>query len=104
LRQSLAAVPRVKLVLEEVQAPLLRSLVSELDDLPDVRDLIERTLTDEPPAFARDGGFTRDGVDPELDNLKHISRSGRQVIADMEERERVRTGIGSLKVRFNRVF
>jgi DNA mismatch repair protein MutS len=104
LRQSLGAIPRVRLVLEAVQAPLLRSLVAELDDLPDVRDLIERTLIDEPPAFARDGGFTRDGIDPELDNLKHISRSGRQVIADMEERERARTGINSLKVRFNRVF
>src|SRR5687767_6978898 len=104
LRQSLSAVPRVKLVLQDVQAPLLGSLLAELDDLPDVRDLIERTLIDEPGAFARDGGFTRDGIDPELDELKTISRSGRQVIAEMEERERARTGINSLKVRFNRVF
>jgi len=104
LRQSLAAVPRVRTVLADVQAPLLRSLVAELDDLADVRDLIERTLIDEPPAFARDGGFTRDGIDPELDEVKTISRSGRQVIAEMEDRERVRTGINSLKVRFNRVF
>jgi DNA mismatch repair protein MutS len=104
LRQSLAAVPRVTLVLEAVQAPLLRSLLSELDDLPELRDSIERTLIDEPAAFARDGGFTRDGIDAELDDLKSISRSGRQVIAEMEERERARTGIGSLKVRFNRVF
>jgi DNA mismatch repair protein MutS len=104
LRLSLAAVPRVKTVLQDVQAPLLRSLLSELDDLADVRDRIERTLIDEPPAFARDGGFTRDGINPDLDELKTISRSGRQVIADMEERERARTGINSLKVRFNRVF
>ena len=104
LRQSLAAVPRIRMVLSEVQAPLLRSLVAELDDLADVRDLVERTLIDEPGAFARDGGFTRDGVDPELDELKTISRSGRQVIAEMEDRERARTGIHSLKVRFNRVF
>jgi DNA mismatch repair protein MutS len=104
LRMSLAAVPRIKTVLQDVQAPLLRSLLAELDDLADVRDLVERTLIDEPPAFARDGGFSRDGIDPELDDLKTISRSGRQVIADMEERERARTGINSLKVRFNRVF
>src|SRR5688500_4089448 len=104
LRQSLAAVPRLTQLLEEVQAPLLRSLVAELDDLPDLRGDIERTLIDEPGAFARDGGFTRDGIDAELDDLKTISRSGRQVIAEMEERERTRTGIGSLKVRFNRVF
>jgi DNA mismatch repair protein MutS len=104
LRQSLTMVPRIRMVLSEVQAPLLRSLLAELDDLTDVRDLIERTLIDEPPALARDGGFTRDGIDPELDDLKSISRSGRQVIAEMEERERQRTGIASLKVRFNRVF
>jgi DNA mismatch repair protein MutS len=104
LRLSLAAIPRLRLMLNDVQAPLLQSLLAELDDLVDVRDLIERTLVDEPGALARDGGFTRDGVDPELDDLKAISRSGRQVIAEMEERERARTGINSLKVRFNRVF
>ncbi|MGH9254606.1 MAG: DNA mismatch repair protein MutS [Vicinamibacterales bacterium] len=104
LRQSLGAVPRIRTALADVQAPLLLSLIAELDDLTDVRDLIERTIVDEPPAFARDGGFTRDGVDPELDELKGVSRSGRQVIARMEEDERARTGIGSLKVRFNRVF
>ena len=104
LKQSLAAVPRVKLLLDEVQAPLLRSLIAELDELTDLRDLIDRTLIDEPGALTRDGGFTRDGIDPELDDVKTISRSGRQVIAEMEERERERTGISSLKVRFNRVF
>jgi DNA mismatch repair protein MutS len=104
LRLSLAVVPRLKLILDPFRAPLLESLVAELDDLAGLRDLIERTLIDEPPAFARDGGFTRDGIDPELDDLKTISRSGRRVIAEMEERERARTGIASLKVRFNRVF
>src|SRR4030095_9780743 len=104
LRLSLAAVPRVKHILSEVRAPLLVSLCAELDELAYVRDLIERTLIDEPPAVAREGGFTRDGIDPELDELRTISRSGRQVIAEMEERERERTGIASLKVRYNRVF
>jgi DNA mismatch repair protein MutS len=104
LRQSIATMPRIRTALVELQAPLVRSLTAELDDLADVRDRIERTIVDEPPAFARDGGFTRDGIDPELDSLKAVSRSGRQVIAQMEEQERARTGIGSLKVRFNRVF
>jgi DNA mismatch repair protein MutS len=104
LRQSLAAVPRVRVLLGAVRAPLLQSLLSELDEVVDVRDAIAQTLIDEPPALAREGGFTRDGVDHELDDLRTISRSGRQVIADMEERERARTGIASLKVRFNRVF
>ncbi len=104
LKQSLAAVPRSRAILGELRAPLVESLVSELDDLPDVRGMIEATLISEPPALSRDGGFTRDGVDSELDELRTISRSGKQVIAEMEERERARTGIGSLKVRYNRVF
>ena len=88
----------------EFQAPLVRSLAAELDDLPDLRSELERTLVDEPPALARDGGVVRDGVDPELDDLRGISRSGQQRIAEMEEAERARTGISSLKIRFNRVF
>lgn len=104
LRASLDAVPRIALLLGDTQAPLLRSLASQLDDLPELRHRIARTLVDDPPATARDGGFTRDGIDAELDALRSISRSGRQVIAEMEERERARTGIASLKIRFNRVF
>ena len=104
LRQSLAAVPRVRMLLDPFQAPLIRSLTAELDDLADVRDVLEQTLLDEPPVNARDGGVIRDGVDPELDELRIISRSGKQRIAQMEEAERVRTGINSLKIRYNRVF
>jgi DNA mismatch repair protein MutS len=104
LRQSIAAVPRVRMVLEEFQAPLVKSLVAELDDLVDVRDALDRTLIDEPPLVARDGGVVRDGVDPELDELRSISRGGKQRIAEMEEAERERTGIGNLKIRYNRVF
>src|SRR5204863_6707242 len=65
---------------------------------------IESTLVDDPPALARDGRLARDGVDRELDELRSISRSGKQIIAEMETAERARTGIGSLKVRYNRVF
>jgi DNA mismatch repair protein MutS len=104
LRQSIATVPRVRMVLEEFQAPLVCSLVAELDDLADVRDALDRTLIDEPPAVARDGGLVRDGVDAEVDELRSISRGGRQRIAEMEEAERARTGIGNLKIRYNRVF
>jgi len=104
LRQSLTAIPRLKAVLADLASPLLVSLVAALDDVAELRDEIERTIVDEPPALARDGGFTRDGIDAALDEMKGISRSGRRVIADMEEHERARTGITSLKVRFNRVF
>ncbi|MCA1560773.1 MAG: DNA mismatch repair protein MutS [Acidobacteria bacterium] len=104
LRQSVSAVPRVRLLLDDLQAPLLRSLLSELDDLADLRHELDAALQDEPPALARDGGAIRDGIDPELDELRTISRAGKQRIAAMEEAERGRTGISSLKIRYNRVF
>src|SRR5688500_17133152 len=104
LRQSIAAIPRVRVVLRECHAPLVTCLLGEMDDLADVRGWVEAAMQDEPPALARDGGFLRDGYDRELDELRHISRSGKQIIAEMEDRERSRTGIHSLKVRFNRVF
>jgi DNA mismatch repair protein MutS len=104
LGRSLAAVPRLALMLTECRAPLVRSLVGELDDLSDVRQWVEAAIMDEPPALAREGGFVRDGFDPTVDELRTISRSGKQVIAEMEAGERTRTGINSLKVRFNRVF
>jgi DNA mismatch repair protein MutS len=104
LRQSIAVVPRVRLVLSDLQAPLVRSVLAELDDLADLRDELDRTLNEDPPAMARDGGMIRDGIDQELDDLRTISRSGKQHIAQMEEAERARTGIQSLKIRYNRVF
>ncbi len=104
LRQSIAVIPRVRMILDELQSPLLRSLVAELDDLADVRDDLDRTLIDEPPAIAREGGMIRDGLDPELDDLRSVSRGGKARIAAMEDAERARTGISSLKIRYNRVF
>ena len=104
LRASLGAIPRVRTILSDLNAPLVRSVVAELDDLPDLRADLEQTLADEPPALARDGGAIRDGVDAELDELRTISRSGKHQIAAMEEAERARTGIASLKIRYNRVF
>ena len=104
LGQSLALLPRVRMLLSELSAPLVRSFSAEIDDLADVRADIDRTIIEEPPALARDGGMVRDGVDLELDDLRGISRGGKTAIAAMEEAERQRTGISSLKVRYNRVF
>ena len=104
LKQSLGAVPRIRMLHDTLQAPLVKSLVAELDDVPEVRSAIEAAILDDPPALAREGGYVRDGFDAGLDELRAISRSGKQVIARMEEQERARTGIPSLKVRYNRVF
>ncbi len=85
-------------------APLWRELVDRLDTLDDVTARIAATLVAEPPLTMVDGGAIAAGVDAELDDLRSISTSGRQSIAAIEERERARTGIGSLKVRYNSVF
>ena len=104
LRQSVSSVPRIRAVLGELRAPLVKSLLASLDDMADIRDAIEATLVDDPPALVRDGGFVRDGCDRELDELRSISRNAKEHIAAMEKAERQRTGIKSLKVRYNRVF
>jgi DNA mismatch repair protein MutS len=77
---------------------------SGVDPLEDLHEMIVRTIAEEPPVSLGDGGAIREGVDAELDELRELSRSGRQSLAAIEERERARTGIGSLKVRFNTVF
>ena len=74
------------------------------DALEDLHELIVEVIVDEPPVNIADGGVIRPGVDAELDELRELGRSGRQALAAIEERERQRTGIGSLKVRFNSVF
>ena len=104
LAQSLRALPAAAEAASDCVAPLLRREVKDLDPPLDLADDVARTLVDEPPALVREGGFVRDGVDPELDALRSTSRGGRATIAAIEERERARTGISSLKVRFNRVF
>jgi DNA mismatch repair protein MutS len=104
LGRSLAALPAAAEALGECVAPLIRLQLKELDPPLDLADEIARTLVDDPPGLVREGGFVRDGVDPELDELRSTSRGGRATIAAIEERERARTGIASLKVRFNRVF
>ncbi len=90
------------------QQPTITDRWSELaaafDTLDDLHEIIARTLVDEPPVALSDGGAIREGIDPELDELRGLSSSGRQRIAAIEERERERTGISSLKVRFNSVF
>jgi DNA mismatch repair protein MutS len=94
----------LKTALEAMRAARWRELAERLDPLEDVTARITATLVEEPPLTLVDGGAIAAGVDAELDELRTISTTGRQQIAAIEERERERTGIGSLKVRYNSVF
>ncbi|MDP2839591.1 MAG: DNA mismatch repair protein MutS, partial [Syntrophales bacterium] len=104
LRTSLLILPRLRDAIAGCEAPLLRAIRDGIDEMPDLRVMIERGIVDEPPLTIREGGIIREGYDPELDQLIAIMRDGRKWIAALEEKERKRTGIHSLKVGFNSVF
>jgi DNA mismatch repair protein MutS len=104
LAASLARLPGLRAALDAMQAPLWRQIAARLDPLDDVTARIASTLVADPPLTLVDGGAITSGVDAELDDLRSISTTGRQAIAAIEARERQRTGIASLKVRYNSVF
>ena len=101
---SLARLPGVRASLARFAAARLRELHDQCDELADVRERIAGTVEDEPPLTLSDGGVIRAGVDAALDELRDLSRNSKQYIAQIEQRERQRTGIASLKVKFNNVF
>ena len=104
LGKSLEKIPALKKTIRERRAVKLCQLKEQLDELPEVRDRILTAIADTPPINIADGGAIRPGYNPELDELRDLRQNGRQYIAHIETRERTRTGIQSLKVRFNNVF
>ena len=104
VKQALARVPLLQALLPQELPALVASVAADLDPLQDLQDLIGRALADEPPLSLKDGGIIREGYDPELDELMRLSREGKDWIAKLEAQERRRTGINSLKVRYNKVF
>lgn len=104
LRASLAVVPAVKVLLDEVQAGLVADIQQQLDPLDEIVNLLGQALVDNPPVGIREGGIIRKGYNEEVDSLRQAAAHGREWIANLEAEERQRTGIKSLKVGFNRVF
>jgi DNA mismatch repair protein MutS len=104
LSASLAKIPAVRRALGRFLAERLRTLHGSVDELGDLRERIEKAIVPEPPISLSDGGVMRSGVDHELDVLRELSRNSKQFVAQIEQRERQRTGIASLKVKFNNVF
>jgi DNA mismatch repair protein MutS len=104
LRDSLAVLPDIAAQAIALSAPPLARTMESLDVLADLRGRLDQALADDPPAGVREGGLLRDGYSPELDDLRAIRRDSRAFLASIETRERGRTGIASLKVRYNKVF
>ena len=103
LQGSLELVPAIKNILFELDAKLITKLI-DIDDLKNITILIDRAIIDDPPVNIAEGMFIKDGYDEELDNYRRISRDAKQVIKNMEEDEKDRTNIRSLKIKFNRIF
>lgn len=103
-KSSLAMLPHIKQLLGEFQSPLLRQVDEEMDTLADLTDLIERAIVEEPPISVREGGMIKDGYSEEADRLRHAKTQGKDWLADLEAEEKEKTGIKTLKVKFNKVF
>jgi DNA mismatch repair protein MutS len=103
LRDSLAALPALQKALEPLETPHLRHLASEVGVYPSLTELLQRAVIENPPAVLRDGGVIKPGYDVDLDELQNISENAGQYLIDLENRERERTGLSTLKVGYNRV-
>ncbi|MGH9788231.1 MAG: DNA mismatch repair protein MutS [Candidatus Acidiferrales bacterium] len=104
LGQTLALLPELRRLLEGFRAARLRELAGAVDELSELREQIRQAISPDAPANAAERGIIREGFNAELDELRRLRSTGTQYIAEMEARERARTGIGSLKVRYNQVF
>jgi DNA mismatch repair protein MutS len=103
LLSSLAVYPQLQSALAELQGPLLSRLAREISTFPELVDLLDKAIVENPPVVIRDGGVIAEGYDPELDELRNISSNAGQYLLDLEAREKARTGIATLKVGYNRV-
>lgn len=104
LGASLRCLPMLRGLAGQLKSVRMADVLSRLDELADVRDRIVNQISETPPMSISDGGVIAPGVDPELDEFRDIQSNSRSHIAQMEARERERTGIGSLKIRHNNVF
>lgn len=101
---TLEHVPAIRAQLSQCRAAMLQVLCGAMDELEDVKTLIQTSIVEEPPFSLREGGFIQSGYSEELDRLRDISSGGKGEIAAIEQREREATGIQKLKVGYNRVF
>ncbi|EGH46711.1 DNA mismatch repair protein MutS, partial [Pseudomonas syringae pv. pisi str. 1704B] len=103
LRDALSALPELQQAMTDLDAPHLQQLAQTASTYPELADLLQRAIIDNPPAVIRDGGVLKTGYDAELDDLQSLSENAGQFLIDLEAREKARTGLGNLKVGYNRV-
>ena len=104
MQQTIERLPQIKARLKDARSRLLRDIDARIDPLEDIRALLAAAIVDDPPVSVREGGMIRPGYNQEVDGLHDIMRGGKGVIAEIEAREKERTGIRNLKIGYNRVF
>ncbi len=103
-RNSLGMLPAIRTLLEEFDCELLNELKSETDTLEDLHALIDSSIVEEPPLSVRDGGLIKDGYNEEADQYRHAKAEGKTWLAELEAKEREKTGIRNLKIKYNKIF
>ena len=103
-RNSIHMLPPIKTLMSDFQSPLLKRLYEQLDTLDELYELIERSITEEPPLTLHDGGILKEGYNEEVDRLRKAKTDGKSWLADLEAKEREKTGIKNLKIKYNKVF
>ncbi|NSK13756.1 DNA mismatch repair protein MutS [Dorea phocaeensis] len=101
---SLAMMPHVKCILQDMKSPLLKELYENLDPLEDLCTLVKKAIKEDPPIAMKEGGIIRDGYNEEVDRLRSAKSDGKEWLAKLESDEREKTGIKNLRVRYNKVF
>ncbi|MCW4345760.1 MAG: DNA mismatch repair protein MutS [Candidatus Thiodiazotropha endolucinida] len=103
LREALGALPQLQPLLSQLDSPLSPALARQIGEHPAIHQLLQGAIIEQPPMLIRDGGVIAEGYDAELDELRALSQNADQFLLDLENRERERTGIATLKVSYNRV-
>lgn len=104
LCSSLKMLPYIKELLQEFHSPLLVEIYQQMDAMEELESLVSRAIVEEPPLAMKDGGIIQDGYDEQVDNYRRSKSEGKQWLSQLEAKERERTGIRNMKVKYNRVF
>ena len=103
-QSSLSMLPSVKCILKDMESDLLKEIYEELDPLEELCDLVGRAIQEEPPLAMKEGGIIKDSYNEEVDRLRKAKSEGKNWLADLETKEREKTGIKNLRIRYNKVF
>ena len=101
---SLEMLPHIRQILKDFHCPILCQIFEDMDPLTDIADLIQRSIAEEPPMSLRDGGIIREGYNEEVDKYRRSRTDGKKWLSELEMKEKERTGIKNLKIKYNRVF